>query len=543
MTQRQAINPDDTDGVQRQGERTWYVYDTGGQRVRKVTELANGQVKDERLYLGGFELYRRSGANALVRETLHILDGKQRIAMVETRTLGTETGVPARLIRYQHGNQLGSAGLELDDHARVLSYEEYTPFGSSSYQAVQRQTQVPKRYRYTGKERDEESGLYYHGARYYAPWLGRWSAVDPAGFVDGLNLYAYARNNPLRYTDPDGRATKEQFAEQLTAAINQIASGNRTAKGKAGEIVLEELLQDAGHIIIKGPVNNPGAHKADVVSYDPESKQLLFFDNKVKGFSKNVSKAEAFVSMADEAETLQLKRDVIADARAKFRDIEHLIPEEHLDDIRAAFKKAVADPTNANFVISNASPGVVRNLVERVSQRLIDRGVRFVDASKGGKQLQTNINQMLGKNADETASALKSAGGAGQRLAKALPGIGLGVAGALAIPRVANAAAEDTAYEETMRSMGEEPKLKGLSVLRELAVISGEETGGELGGWGGAALGASVTWETGPGIAVGAIAGAVIFGFAGDTVGGDIAGYLFDKAANDLYQQRVVGGQ
>jgi RHS repeat-associated protein len=61
-----------------------------------------------------------------------------------------------------------------------------------------------KRYRYTGKERDEETGLYYHGARYYAPWLGRWTAADPAGMVDGLNLYRYSRDNPIVFSDPGG---------------------------------------------------------------------------------------------------------------------------------------------------------------------------------------------------------------------------------------------------------------------------------------------------------------------------------------------------
>jgi hypothetical protein len=44
----------------------------------------------------------------------------------------------------------------------------------------------------------------YHGARYYAPWLGRWVSPDPAGTADGTNLYAYARNNPVRFADPTG---------------------------------------------------------------------------------------------------------------------------------------------------------------------------------------------------------------------------------------------------------------------------------------------------------------------------------------------------
>ena len=198
MTQRQAVNAADADGVQHQGERTWYVYDAGGQRVRKVTELATGQVKDERIYLGGFEIYRRHGANPLVRETLHIMDDKQRIALVETRTQGNEPGVPAQLIRYQFGNHLGSASLELDDQAQIISYEEYTPYGSTSYQAVRE----PDRRRRSAigtraRSGTRKSGLYYHGARYYAPWLGRWMSRDPAGLVDGTNLYAYARNNPL----------------------------------------------------------------------------------------------------------------------------------------------------------------------------------------------------------------------------------------------------------------------------------------------------------------------------------------------------------
>jgi RHS repeat-associated protein len=205
MSQRQAVNADDANGVQRQGERTWYVYDAVGQRVRKVTELASGAVKDERAYLGGFEIYRRHGADPLVRETLHVMDGKQRIALVETRAEGNEPGIPAQLIRYQSANHLGSASLELDDQAQVISYEEYFPYGSTSYQAVRGQTETRKSYRYTGTERDRETGFNYNGARYYAAWLGRWSSCDPASLLDGLNLFRYANNSPMVNRDVNGK--------------------------------------------------------------------------------------------------------------------------------------------------------------------------------------------------------------------------------------------------------------------------------------------------------------------------------------------------
>ena len=193
------------------GGAAWYVYDAGGQRVRKVWEKAPG-LTEERIYLGGFEIFRKHsgsiGANTatLERETLHVMDNKQRIALVETRTLDTSGNdqAPRQLIRYQFGNHIGSASLELDDQAQIISYEEYSPYGSSTYQAVRSQTETAKRYRYTGKERDEESGLYYHAARYCAAWVGRWTSADPRSLVDGVNVYAYTRGNPAKYIDPAG---------------------------------------------------------------------------------------------------------------------------------------------------------------------------------------------------------------------------------------------------------------------------------------------------------------------------------------------------
>jgi RHS repeat-associated protein len=197
-------------------EFTYYVYDSNGQRARKVTErqAALGQAstrKTERIYLGNFEIYRKYGGDGntitLERETLHIMDDKQRVALVETRTLGSDDS-PGQLTRYQHSNHLGSTMLELDDKANIISYEEYYPYGSTSYQAMWSLAKMPKRYRYTGKERDEESGLYYHGARYYACWLGRWASCDPAGMIDNPNLYTYAHDNSIRLVDPDGHDPK-----------------------------------------------------------------------------------------------------------------------------------------------------------------------------------------------------------------------------------------------------------------------------------------------------------------------------------------------
>jgi RHS repeat-associated protein len=194
-------------------ETTYYVYDKEGQRMRKVTERQNGTRKNERIYLNGFEVYREYDANGdlltLERETLHVTDDKQRIALVETRTQGND-GSLAQLRRYQFGNHLGSASLELDESGQIISYEEYYPYGSTSYQAMRSQTETPKRYRHTGMERDDESGLCYHGSRYYAPWLSIWVSADPVSIAGGINLYEYGGSRPTALTDRTGTQPKPE---------------------------------------------------------------------------------------------------------------------------------------------------------------------------------------------------------------------------------------------------------------------------------------------------------------------------------------------
>jgi RHS repeat-associated protein len=200
------------------GGTAYYVYSVAGQRVRKVIERL-GALRTERIYLGALEIYReRQGNNAphFERRTLHIADNAGRIAQVDVKTRDDNNADPANplnmpLIRYQYGNHLGSAVLETDDQGTVISYEEYHPFGTTAYHSSKSSVDLSlKRYRFSGKERDDETGLYYVGARYYAPWLGRWTSSDPGGFIAGLNLYCYCSNNPVVRSDPDGMQDVER---------------------------------------------------------------------------------------------------------------------------------------------------------------------------------------------------------------------------------------------------------------------------------------------------------------------------------------------
>ncbi|MBO9202541.1 MULTISPECIES: SpvB/TcaC N-terminal domain-containing protein [Niastella] len=191
---------------------TYYQYDGQGQRIRKITENqapANQTPakKEERIYIAGYELYKKhSGADAgLERASLSLMDQGHRYVMIETRN-EVNDGTKKQVVRYQLHNQLGSTAMELDAVGDVISYEEYHPFGTTAYQANNNTIKTAyKRYRFTGMERDEETGLEYHSARYYLPWLGRWLSGDPAGIQDGLNVFGYCKNNPLMKIDKNGK--------------------------------------------------------------------------------------------------------------------------------------------------------------------------------------------------------------------------------------------------------------------------------------------------------------------------------------------------
>jgi hypothetical protein len=122
-TQRQVVHSG-------RGETTYYVYDSAGKRLRKVTERGPGSRQHERIYLDSFEIYRKFvsvGTITLERETRHVMDAKRRVALVETKTVqeSRRTAEPTSRVRSQLDNHLGSAMLELDGNAAVTSYEEY----------------------------------------------------------------------------------------------------------------------------------------------------------------------------------------------------------------------------------------------------------------------------------------------------------------------------------------------------------------------------------------------------------------------------------
>jgi RHS repeat-associated protein len=234
----------------------YYNYDSNGERVRKVVEKGEGIV-ETRLYLGGFEIFRKTNANGLLleRETLHIMNdygqtnteetnaeedslnnndipkpkketpNTWRIAIVDTKTW--ENNNPVQNIipvqRYQLSNNIESATLEVDENADIISYEEYYPYGDTSFRGKSSVSEVSeKRYRYAGKEKDDESGLYYFHARYYGSMVGIFISVDPKfeKYPD-VSPYAYCLNNPINCFDPTGKQTLDSDNQEPCGRLGE----------------------------------------------------------------------------------------------------------------------------------------------------------------------------------------------------------------------------------------------------------------------------------------------------------------------------------
>jgi RHS repeat-associated protein len=129
----------------------------------------------------------------------HIYGPKGRLA--KRTTINQETNT-----YYYHTDHLGSTRLITDESGNVTADVTYKPFGESAL------TGSEDHYLFNGKQMDS-TGLYYYGARYYDPVLGRFLTRDTEKrtykISQGLNRYSYCRNNPLSYVDPDGRMEKK----------------------------------------------------------------------------------------------------------------------------------------------------------------------------------------------------------------------------------------------------------------------------------------------------------------------------------------------
>ena len=134
---------------------------------------------------------------------VHVVDNDQRIAILRVGPAHPDDRGPA--VQFHIADHIGSSTVVVDDTGVLVNREEFTPYGETSFGSYTR-----KRYRYTGQERDEESGLAYHGARSFMAWTARWATCNAIGAAGGDRPVIYAAANPMTFADPAGTQPTDQ---------------------------------------------------------------------------------------------------------------------------------------------------------------------------------------------------------------------------------------------------------------------------------------------------------------------------------------------
>ena len=223
---------------------TTYSYDGEGRRVQKVVGGSGGIT------------------------TTYVYNAAGQLVAEYTNPWRQETGT-----RYLTADHLGSTRVVTGEDQGVLSRHDYLPFGEEigslgdrdqvdGYTASRLDGPAQK---FTGKERDNESGLDYFQARYFSGAAGRFTSAD-APLVDQFaesppswNLYVYSRNNPLRYIDPTGKCVQEESlpadgtGEHVCRNASELTTSPATVDSIRGFEDLElEVYEDTGDVLTVG---------------------------------------------------------------------------------------------------------------------------------------------------------------------------------------------------------------------------------------------------------------------------------------------------
>ncbi len=252
-----------------ESDREIYQYDSRGNRLRKQTIMLTGNATQTQqvIYLPGLELRvtsTDSGDSVTVNDALvvNVLCGGQGIAARHLyREQGTEDAITGDgQLRLNLGNNTNSVMLEMDGNGTILSREEYFPFGGTAVLAGDSGELKYKYIRYSGKERDA-TGLYDYGQRYYMPWLGRWASADPAGTVDGSNLYRMVKNNPGTYSDSNGLMTELLYGEAFLAVAKKynVIIGIRAPNPLSRDLLEQGYPSKNFHMKAKSSISGPTA--------------------------------------------------------------------------------------------------------------------------------------------------------------------------------------------------------------------------------------------------------------------------------------------
>jgi len=334
---------------------TDYRYDANGERICKYSDLG------ETIYASGY--YTETDGKKISK---HIYIGSTRVAsQVMSRSCETSTTMKRENTLYYHTDHLGSSGYVTDKKGEFYEHTEYTSSGESWVnEKVTGNANLP--FKYTSKEQDAETGLYYYGARYYDARTSRWISTDPilekylptgnkekdenltAGGVFNsynLNMYHYAGNNPVVMIDPNGK---------YVVARNK---GRKyfDVKWKKGDI---RCFQDIiGYL--------PGGSVANYLSYDEElgSNYDVYYDSEFSKFPVIDFLCELLMKSNKVSEGISRTFDLISKGKTFYDQLSN----EVKDAIRyTVMSRGGFFLGTGKSIFASENPEVVKDLMEKL---------------------------------------------------------------------------------------------------------------------------------------------------------------------------------
>ncbi len=374
-----------------------YIYGEDNQRAVKTSDYG------ETLYFNNFWTWSNNSAvyNGS-RTAKHIFLNNERIVTKLNSASNLTYSEESASTYYYHSDHLGSASVITDNDGREYERIEYTPYGEVWIDKASATFKTA--YRFTGKERDEETGLYYFGERYLDAKVSRWLSCDPAlgeyvpsapvsdkarkhnqnlpgmgGVFNSvnLNLYHYSANNPIKYVDPDGnfamaiplipaavdillKAAAVIGAGVIGLGVGELAKSIVNSRTKEQPKINVYHMTDAGQFIDSLKLN--GADAINVNIGDGTSR----FGNKfyVAG-DKVTSAAEARFpgvmlkfSMAPDAKILDLTNPKIASSLGyspgmSHEETQNLMQNWNLESVDAIKFPSEKNPGGVNYAVIN----------------------------------------------------------------------------------------------------------------------------------------------------------------------------------------------
>jgi RHS repeat-associated protein len=251
-----------------------------------------------RVRLKRFEIRRALRPTSLWKQAVTLVSIS---AFIVSTTGNAEAATYSPVFYYYHANNLGSSNVLTDRSGNLVQHYEYATFGQTTYQ--NNASAFPVSNRYTGQICDDETGLYYYGARYYDPQLGRFIQPDssvPSDDPQTLNRYAYCGNNPLKYVDPTGHilGIDDILIAILVAAVGAAVGAVSAAitGGNIGKGALTGAISAVG--ILSGGILGgaaAGAINAEITGGDPGIGAIM------GGISAGIGFAVGSIQLPDNA--------------------------------------------------------------------------------------------------------------------------------------------------------------------------------------------------------------------------------------------------